>query len=91
MDLLTDLQRHMGSIGDIRDSNRVSPMKEHLAMVGERITSLQWLIMESKPADYVGDVIGGAQLYGNRVLKAYKDGSVYPFPPSDRHQRWTSY
>lgn len=49
-------------------------MKDHLAMVGEGISALQWLIMESKPADYVGEVIGGAQMYGNRVLKAYKEG-----------------
>lgn len=74
MDLLSDLQHHMGSISDIRETNRGSAMKDHLAMVGEGITALQWLIMESKPADYVGEVIGGAQMYGNRVLKAYKEG-----------------
>ena len=48
-------------------------MKEHLAMVGEGIAALQWLVMEGKPADYIGDVIGGAQMYGNRVLKTYKE------------------
>lgn len=73
MDLLSDLQQEMGSIGDIRDSNRASPMKEHLAMVGEGITALQWLVMDGKPADYVAEVTGGAQMYGNRVLKAYKE------------------
>lgn len=72
-DLIKDLQQAMGTVGDIRDSNRGSKMKEHLAMVGEGIAALQWLVMESKPADYVGEVIGGAQMYGNRVLKAYKE------------------
>ena len=76
MDLLSDLQQDMGAVGDIRDSNRASPMKEHLAMVGEGTGALQWLIMDGKPADYVGEVIGGAQLYGNRVLKEYKEGCV---------------
>lgn len=49
-------------------------MKEHFAMVGEGIAALQWLLMEGKPADYVGEVAGGAQMYGNRILKAYKEG-----------------
>lgn len=74
MDLLTDLQQDMGSVGDIRDSHRGSPMKEHFAMVGEGIAALQWLVMEGKPADYVGEVTGGAQMYGNRILKTYKEG-----------------
>ena len=73
MDLLSDLQQDMGTVGDIRDSNRGSPMKEHLAMVGEGIGALQWLVMDGKPADYIGEVIGGAQMYGNRILKAYKE------------------
>ena len=71
--LIKDLQHDMGSVGDVRDSNRGSPMKEHLAMVGEGISALQWLVMDGKPADYVGEVTGGAQLYGNRVLKTYKE------------------
>jgi len=77
MDLLTDLQQDMGGVGDIRDSHRGSPMKDHFAMIGEGITALQWLVMEvmeGKPADYVGEVTGGAQMYGNRVLKQHKEG-----------------
>jgi adenylyl cyclase-associated protein len=52
-ELIKDLQQDMGSVGDVRDTNRASQMKDHLAMVGE--------------------VTGGAQMYGNRVLKAYKE------------------
>ncbi|KAI7056238.1 hypothetical protein KC352_g44409, partial [Hortaea werneckii] len=33
-DLLKDLQQDMGAVGDIRDSNRASPLKDHLAMAG---------------------------------------------------------
>ena len=72
-ELIKDLQQDMGSVGDVRDTNRASQMKDHLAMVGEGIGALQWLIMEGKPADFVGEVTGGAQMYGNRVLKAYKE------------------
>ncbi|KAI7159023.1 adenylate cyclase-associated protein [Hortaea werneckii] len=72
-DLLKDLQQDMGAVGDIRDSNRASPLKDHLAMAGEGIGALQWLLMEGKPGDFVGEIIGGAQMYGNRVLSAYKE------------------
>ncbi|KAK4504825.1 hypothetical protein PRZ48_002787 [Zasmidium cellare] len=74
MDLLKDLQQDLGAAGDIKDSNRGSPMKEHLAMVAEGISTLQWLVMDGKPADVVAEMIGGAQMYGNRVLKTYKEG-----------------
>lgn len=77
MDLLKDLQQDLGTAGDIKDSNRGSPMKEHLAMVAEGISTLQWLVMDGKPADVVAEMIGGAQMYGNRVLKTYKEGFVY--------------
>ncbi|KAK4554012.1 suppressor of rasval19 [Recurvomyces mirabilis] len=71
--LLNDLQQHLGKVGDIRDGHRASPLKEHLAMVGEGVAALQWLLMDSKPADFVGETLGGAQMYGNRVLKEYKE------------------
>lgn len=73
-ELIQDLQHAMSTVGDIRDSNRASKVKEHLAMTSEGVSALQWLVMEGKPADYIGDVIGGAQMYGNRVLKTYKEG-----------------
>ena len=79
MDLLADLQQDMSAVADIKDSHRGSEMKEQLAMVGEGMGAFQWLVVPSKPADYVGDVIGGAQMYGNRVLKAYKEGSVLQY------------
>jgi adenylyl cyclase-associated protein len=72
-DLIKDLQHDMGAVGDLRDTHRSSPVKDHLAMVGEGIGALQWLVMDGKPADYINEVTGGAQMYGNRVLKAYKE------------------
>jgi adenylyl cyclase-associated protein len=72
--LLKGLQQDFTTATDIKDSNRGSPVKEHLAMVAEGISTLQWLLMDGKPADFVGDTIGGAEMYGNRVLKAFKDG-----------------
>lgn len=37
-EVLRDLQQDMDSVRDIRDSHRVSPMKEHLVVVGEGIS-----------------------------------------------------
>lgn len=74
MELLKDLQQDLGTAGDIKDSNRGSAVKEHLSMVAEGISTLQWLIMDGKPADVVAEMIGGAQMYGNRVLKTHKEG-----------------
>lgn len=81
--LLKDLQQDMGAVGDVKDMNRGSPMKDHLSMVGDGIGVLQWLIMDGKPADYVKETIGGAQMYGNRVLTKYKEKCVSTRPPDD--------
>ena len=78
-DLVSDLQQDMSAVVDTKESYRGSELKEHLAMVGDGMSVFQWLLQEGKPADYVGDIIGGAQFYGNRVLKAYKEGSVLQY------------
>jgi adenylyl cyclase-associated protein len=31
------------------------------------------MLSESKPAEFVTDMIGGIEYYGNKVLKEYKD------------------
>ncbi|KAJ9623402.1 suppressor of rasval19 [Taxawa tesnikishii (nom. ined.)] len=72
-ELIKDLQQEMSTVNDIREANRASPFKDHLAMVGEGMGALQWVVFEGKPADYVAEVLGGVQLFGNRVLKEYKE------------------
>ena len=37
--------------------------------------------MEKRPADHVTDTLGGAQYYGNKILKEHKDKSVSPPSP----------
>ncbi|KAH0289561.1 adenylate cyclase-associated protein, partial [Aureobasidium sp. EXF-3399] len=72
-ELIKDLQQEMGTVNDIKDSNRASPFKDHLNMVAEGMGGLQWVVFEGKPADYVAEILGGVQLFGNRVLKEYKE------------------
>jgi hypothetical protein len=33
---------------------------------------LGWIV-EKRPGDFVTDTLGGAQYYGNKILKEYKD------------------
>ncbi|KAF2154154.1 hypothetical protein K461DRAFT_277254 [Myriangium duriaei CBS 260.36] len=71
-ELVSSLQHALGAVNDIKDSNRGSPYKDHLAMVSDGTSALSW-IFETKPADYIGEVIGGIQMFGNRILKQYKE------------------
>lgn len=73
VEMLQDIQQEMSSVGEIREANRNSPYREHLAMVAEGVGTLAWINIDKKPAEYASEVFGGAQLYGNRVLKEYKE------------------
>ncbi|KAJ5091578.1 hypothetical protein NUU61_006448 [Penicillium alfredii] len=71
-ELMTDLHKASDSLNNIRESNRASPLFNHLSAVAEGIVALGWFF-ESKPADFVADMIGGIEYYGNKVLKEYKE------------------
>lgn len=71
-ELMTDLHKASDSINNIRESNRASPLFNHLSAVAEGIVALGWFF-ESKPADFVAEMIGGIEYYGNKVLKEYKE------------------
>ncbi|KAJ5901997.1 hypothetical protein N7495_002525 [Penicillium taxi] len=72
VELVTDLHKASDSINNIRESNRPSPLFNHLSAVAEGIVALGWFF-EGKPAEFVTEIIGGIQYYGNKVLKEYKD------------------
>ena len=48
----------------------------HLSAVSEGVSVLGWITVEPKPADYVTEMLGTAQFYGNRVIKEYKEKPV---------------
>ena len=76
MEILKELQSMMGAVSDIREANRTSPFSNHLTTVSEGIAVLGWITIDPKPAAYIGDMMGSAQYYGNRVIKEYKEKSV---------------
>jgi adenylyl cyclase-associated protein len=77
MDTLQGLQENMGKVDDIRQANREPSLKNHLSMVADGVGAMAWVTIDSKPADYVAELFGGAQMYGNKVLKEYKDKYVH--------------
>jgi len=70
---LKGIQADMTRVDIVREKNRGSPMKDHLAMVADGVGALAWVTIEPKPAEYVAELFGGAQMYGNKVLKEHKD------------------
>ena len=76
MEILKELQSMMGAVNDIREANRASPLFTHLTTVSEGIAVLGWITIDPKPAEYVTEVLGSAQFYGNRIIKEYKEKSV---------------
>ena len=71
--IFEDLQREIGAVNEIRESHRSSPLIEHLSMVGEGVGALGWITIEPNPAEYAAEFMNGAKLYGNRILKQYRD------------------
>ena len=76
-EILKELQEMMGSVNDIRETNRGSPLFNHLSALSEGVSVLGWITVEPKPADYVTEILGSTQFYGNRVIKEYKEKSVF--------------
>lgn len=78
MEILKELQSMMGAVNDIREANRASALFTHLTTVSEGITMLGWITVEPKPIDFVGEVLNGAQFYGNRVINLNKEKLAIP-------------
>lgn len=71
-ELMVDLHKASDTINNLRESNRPSPLFNHLSAVAEGIVALGWFF-ETKPADFVSEILAGVEYYGNKVLKEYKD------------------
>lgn len=74
-ELMTELHTASDTINNIRESNRASPLIDHLSAVAEGILALGWFF-DSKPADLVKEMLAGIEYYGNKVLKEYREKYV---------------
>ncbi|ODQ68218.1 hypothetical protein NADFUDRAFT_68497 [Nadsonia fulvescens var. elongata DSM 6958] len=73
MELLTPISDNISKLNEIRENNRTSKFSNHLATVAEGAASIGWIGAQSSPAPMIGDFKEGAEFYGNRVLKEYRD------------------
>ena len=67
------MQTQMSVVGEIRESNRGDTHFNHLSMVSEAVPALAWVTLDTKPADFVVEMAGAGQFFGNRVIKDYKE------------------
>lgn len=44
----------------------------HLAMVAEGAACLQWVCVEPTPVSFLGDVLPGSEMYGNKIIMEFK-------------------
>ena len=72
-DILKDLQNGIEKVNAIRDNNRKCPEESHLSVLADGVNILAWVTVKDKPDDFVEQVLGGARMYGNRILTTYKD------------------
>lgn len=71
--LVQELQQEMNNVTEFKEANRASPFRDQLSMTAEGMGALNWVALDSKPADWVAEIIGGVQLFGNKVLKEFKE------------------
>lgn len=72
-DILKPLGMGIEETVKVRDTNRGSPQSNQLNMLAEGAGVLAWVQIKPRPDEYVGELLGGAQMYGNRILKEFKE------------------
>ncbi|KAI2469873.1 adenylate cyclase associated N terminal-domain-containing protein [Annulohypoxylon bovei var. microspora] len=72
-ELLKPINEALMAVGNIKESNRGSPVFSQLSAVAEGIMVLAWVTVDNRPFKHVEESLGSAQFFGNRVLKEHKD------------------
>jgi adenylyl cyclase-associated protein len=72
-DLVKPIGDLMAAVGNIKDSNRGSPVYDNLATVAESILALAWVTIDARPFKHVEESLGSAQFFGNKILTANKN------------------
>lgn len=60
------------AIGELKDKSRTSKVFNHLSAIADGIGAFNWVAVTPTPAPFIGDMIGGAEFYTNRILKDFK-------------------
>jgi adenylyl cyclase-associated protein len=75
MEILKDLQAAMEKVDEIQQANREMALRDPLKMVADGVGALGWVTCQGtpKPYEHISELFGGAQIFGNKVLKEYKE------------------
>lgn len=77
MEALQDLQKAMHAVESVKAENREATLRDPLTMVTDAVGALAWVTLDEsqglKPRDQILELLGGAQMYGNKVLREFKD------------------
>ncbi|KAF2713235.1 adenylyl cyclase-associated protein [Pleomassaria siparia CBS 279.74] len=78
MEMLQDLQKAMQQVESVKEEHSREPsLRDPLSMVADAVGALAWVTLDEsqgqKPRDQILDLLGGAQMYGNKVLREFKD------------------
>ena len=80
MEFLKELQASIEKTDEFKQTNREEALKDPLSLVADGVGSLGWVSIPegaaTTPHDYIKELFGGAQMYGNKVLKEYRDKYV---------------
>lgn len=71
--LLAPVSKVIQEVQSFRETNRSSPLFNHLSAVSESVPAIGWVAMAPKPGPYVKEMQDAATFYTNRVLKDYKE------------------
>jgi len=73
MGMLGTIGAAIGKVQELQNSVAPrDPFVNHLTAMGETIPALSWVVIDSKPVGFVGDMEGAGDFYLNRVLADYK-------------------
>lgn len=71
--LFKPLQEASQPLDRLREANRKSAEENHITMLNDATSTFGWVGVRPKPDEYFAELLGGAQMYGNRVRMANKD------------------
>lgn len=76
MEILKDLQHGIETVNNVRENHRKVPEENHLSLLADGVAMLAWVTIKPNPSNYIAEVLGGAQFYGNKILTLNKDKYV---------------
>lgn len=71
--LLKPTSEQISAVQQYRESQRRSPVFNHLSAISESISALGWVTVAPAPGPFVREMLDAGMFYSNRVLKDFKE------------------